>query len=415
MKDRIKALYDEANSLHVQAKGILTEFGGKEMPQEKKNQVDQLLDQVDAKVEEAKRLERAEKQNSFLNEPATRKGFFQDKEHGAPADADDRPEAVKVAARRAAWLKYAQNGLSGLTEAEYKDLSVGTPAAGGYLTVDTWHPEMVAIAKEVFAMRRICRTLPQVPVGSVIAPAEDDALSDAEWTTEVQTGSADTVQPFGQRKLTPHPLAKRVLVSRDLLRNPSFDPEGYIREQMAYKHGLPEEEGFVNGNGVNRPRGILQTPNLSTHTTATSLTLVGDDVVNWIYKLPARYANSGTRILCNRSFIRKCRTLKDGQGQYIWTAGLQAGVPNAILDIPYELSDRVATGLNSSTDAWVASSVVAVVFDPSFYWIVDALGMEIQRLTELYAESNQVGFIGRKAADGMLVRSEAAYSLTIKS
>ncbi len=410
MKERIKALYEEANRLHVQAKDILAEFNGKEMPQDKKTQVDILLDQVDAKVSEAKQLERAEQQNSFLNDPATRKGFFQDKEHG---NSDDRPEAVQKAAIKAAWLKYARDGLGGLTETEYKDLSVGTPAAGGYLTVDTWLGELISMAKEVFAMRRICRTLPPVPVGSVITSAEDTALSDATWTTEILTGNADAVEPFGQRKLTPHALAKRVLVSNDLLRNPSFDAEAFVREAMAYKFALPEEEAFVNGLGITGPKGILQTTSLTGKTTAAALTLTGNDIVNWVYGLGATYANSRTRILCNRSFIRKCRTLQDGVGNYIWQAGLQSGIPNSILDTPYELSDRMATGLNATTDAWVASSVVAVIFDPSYYWIVDALGMQIQRLVELYAATNQVGFIGRKATDGMLVRVEAAYSLTI--
>jgi HK97 family phage major capsid protein len=101
-------------------------------------------------------------------------------------------------------------------------------------------------------------------------------------------------------------------------------------------------------------------------------------------------------------------------GQYIWQAGLQAGVPNAILDVPYELSDRVATGLSGTPEVWSSGAVPACIFDPRFYWIVDALGMSIQRLTELYAESNQTGFIGRKQTDGMLVRAEAAYSLAIQ-
>jgi HK97 family phage major capsid protein len=411
MKDRIKALYDEANSLHVQARGILAEYNGKDLPQEKATQVDTLFDQVQAKVDEAKRLERAEEQNKFLNDPVTRKGFYQDKEHGQLGNGDDRTKAQQDTARKAAWLKYAQAGLERLTEAEYKDLSVGTPAAGGYLTVDTWLGEMISLAREVFAMRRICRTLPAVPVGSVITPAEDSAMDDATWTTEILTGSADTSSPFGQRKLTPHPLAKRVLVARDLLRNPAFDAEAFVREAMAYKHALPEEEAFINGTGVNAPKGILQTTGLSSYTTAAALTLTADDVINWVYSLGATYANNRTRIVCNRSFIRMVRKLKDGVGNYVWQAGLQSGVPNMILDTPYELSDRVATGLTGST--WIASSVVAVIFDPSYYWIVDAMGMEIQRLNELYAATNQVGFIGRKQTDGMLVRSEAAYSLTI--
>lgn len=409
--DEIKRLYEEANTLHVQAKSILAEYTGKEMPADKKTQVDALLDQVEATVAEAKRLERAEAQNKFLNDPVTRKSFFQDKEG---QKTGERGEVEAKVRRQQAWLKFAIEGPQSLTDTERKDLSIGVPTAGGYLTVDTWIGELIMMAKDVSAMRRICRALPPVPVGSVITPAEDTALDDATWTTEVLTGATDAVEPFGHRKLTPHALAKRVLVSNDLLRNPSFDVEAFVRQAMAYKFAIPEEEGFVNGNGVERPKGVLQTTGLATFTTAAALTLTADDIINWVYGLAAAYANSRTRIVCNRSFIRRCRTLKDGVGNYVWQAGLQSGTPNTILDTPYELSDRVATGLSGTPEVWSSGAVPAVILDPYYYWIVDAQGMTIQRLVELYAATNQVGFIGRKQTDGMLVRVEAARSLTIQ-
>lgn len=412
MNERIKALQERYGRLLTDAESIREQYKGKSdsMKPDELQRFNGLMDEADQVMAQLEAEEKSAKHQKFLNDPVNRKGFFQDKERGGST----RDEREVKELRRVAWLKYAQHGLMGLTESEFKDLSVANPAAGGFLTVDTWLAEMIPMQKEVWAMRRISRTLPPVPVGSVISPAEDTALSDATWTTEILTGATDTVEPFGQRKLTPHSLAKRVLVSRDLMRNPNFDVEAFVRQEMAYKHGLPEEEAFVNGNGVGRPKGILQTTSLPTYTTAAATTLTADDVINWIYSLPATYANARTRILSNRSFIRRCRTLKDGVGNYVWQSGLQSGNPNTILDIPYELSDRVATGLSGTPEVWTSAAVPAVVFDPRFYWIVDALGMEIQRVEELYAATNQVGFIGRKQTDGMLVRAEAAYSLTIQ-
>ena len=45
--------------------------------------------------------------------------------------------------------------------------------------------------------------------------------------------------------------------------------------------------------------------------------------------------------------------------------------------------------------------------DFRYYWIADALDMQIQRLVELYARTNQTGFIGRLETDGMPVLEEA--------
>ena len=38
---------------------------------------------------------------------------------------------------------------------------------------------------------------------------------------------------------------------------------------------------------------------------------------------------------------------------------------------------------------------IGILGDFSHYWIANAMNMQIQRLNELYAETNQVGFIGR--------------------
>ena len=50
---------------------------------------------------------------------------------------------------------------------------------------------------------------------------------------------------------------------------------------------------------------------------------------------------------------------------------------------------------------------VGILGDFSNYWIADALNMQIQKLVELYAATNQDGFISRMESDGMPVVSEA--------
>jgi HK97 family phage major capsid protein len=45
--------------------------------------------------------------------------------------------------------------------------------------------------------------------------------------------------------------------------------------------------------------------------------------------------------------------------------------------------------------------------DFSKVWIVDALDMTVQKLVELYAETNQTGYVARMEMDGMPVLAEA--------
>lgn len=434
MKDKIQRLYQEAGELHKQATDILTEFEGKEMPAEKSTQVNTLLDQVEAKTQEAKRLERLADQEKFLSEAQNRPNVFNPPPAAQPIKimwqgkelspeealeikkfapfagfyATSEVDAVEYGKALAAYYRVGLNGLSG---EQRKALSVGDANAGGYLVQDTFVNTLIVKSREVSAMRRISNVLPAVPTGAVIAPAEENLFTDAEWTPEVKVGSIDTIDPFGQRRLQPKALSKEVDVSNTFMRIPTFDPEAYVRDRMAYKFGIPEENAFINGAGVVGPLGLLNTVGLPATTSAVALTVDGDDVINWVYSLKAAY-RAKARILCNVAFIRKIRTMKTGLGDYVWQPGLQTGSPNSILDTPYEFSDQFDDALDAS-DAWEANKIVAVIGDFSYYWIVDALQMTIQRLNELLARTNQVAFIGRKEVDGMCVLPEAFNQLKV--
>jgi HK97 family phage major capsid protein len=428
MEIQIKRLYDEANQLHVRAKSILDEFKGKDLPGDKAKEVDDLLDQVEAKTVEAKRLERAAGLGDTFNKPNTQlplSGGSEGKGGGISVETknllrqagyksafiDERFFDEAEAKRHIATLQYFKGGMDGV---ERKDLQTSPASAGGYLVTDTQRSELLEKAAPVSAMRRICRVLPAIPGGSSITPTEENELSDAEWTTEIKTGSKDEIKPFGGRILTPKPLAKRILISNTELRaGRLIDIEGWINNRMGRRFGVPQEYAFINGKGVNSPMGLLTWSGIPKYTTAASNTLAADDIVNWAYSLPAAYAGTA-RILTNRSFLRKVRLLKDSSNQYLWQPGLSSGHPSTILDWAYELSDQYPTGLDTS-DAYKDNELIATIGDFEYYWIVDSLNLSIKRLDELYAETDQTGFIGRMESDGMPVSNEAFYHLKVKA
>ena len=64
-------------------------------------------------------------------------------------------------------------------------------------------------------------------------------------------------------------------------------------------------------------------------------------------------------------------------------------------------------------NTFTTGKYVGLLGDFSNYWIVDALSMQMQRLSELYAETNQIGFIGRLETDGAPVLEEAFARVTL--
>ncbi|MBI5035572.1 MAG: phage major capsid protein [Chloroflexi bacterium] len=411
--DQIKRLFQEAGELHKQATAIVEEFAGKDMPAEKKSEADRLLDQCQAKSEQAQQMVRAEEQRKKLE------GYMQVPEAARPhvftVKGNTTPEMeMKAAAHRAAQVKFWMTG----DNTELKALSIGSQTSGGYLAADTTSDELIEGLNEYVAMRRISRVLPAIPAGSYITPTAAP-LADADDNSETGEVDFDVVEPFGDRRLTPHEIDRGVLVSTALMRNPRFNIEAWILEQATQSIGRRQERNFILGNGSSRAMGILNTVGLTYHTTDTANAIYGDDIINWIYKLPAAYAASAkARILCNRSFIRKVRTQTKANAAtdlqtYIWQPALAPNAPATLDGVPYEFSDKMPTGL--TTETWDNNAVPAIYGDFDKYWIVDGLEVYVQRLVEKYATTKQVGFLITSSVDGMCVQPDAFIGLKVKS
>ena len=123
------------------------------------------------------------------------------------------------------------------------------------------------------------------------------------------------------------------------------------------------------------------------------------------YSLKAQYRRQAKWIF-SREAIKMIRKLKDGEGNYLWRAGISSDRPDTILDLPFGESEYCP-------NTFTSGQYVGIIGDFSFYWIVDALDMQVAVLSELYAESNQTGYIGRKETDAMPVIAEAFGRVTL--
>jgi HK97 family phage major capsid protein len=246
---------------------------------------------------------------------------------------------------------------------------------------------------------------------SMGAPSLDTDIDDADWTAEVKTGSEDSSMALGHRELNPHPLAKRIKVSETLLRISAINAETLVRDRMAYKHAITREKAYMTGTGAQQPLGLFTASadgistgqDVSTGNTTTSIKT--DGLIEALYTLKEGFQRRA-RWIFHRDGIKQIRKLKDGDGQYIWQPGIKGDRPNTILDRPYHMSEY-------APNTFTTGKYVGIIGDLSYYWYVDILSMRIQRLNELYAETNQVGFIGRWEGDGMPVLENAFARVTL--
>ena len=287
-----------------------------------------------------------------------------------------------------------------------RSLQAGSDTEGGYLRPPMeFLRELIQAVDDAVFVRRGARKFEVTQSASLGVPTLDTDLDDADWTTELQTGNEDTAMRLGRRELTPHPLAKRLKVSKKLLRSSALPIEGIINQRIAYKLGVTEEKAFLTGSGQQRPLGVFTASSdgvptsrdVSTGNTTTSITF--DGLIECKYSVKAAYWPRASWTF-HRDAIKQLVKLKDGEGQYIWRESVRAGEPDTLLGRPIDISEF-------APNTFTTGLYVGLFCDWSFYWIVDALDLTIQRLIELYAETNQDGFIIRAETDGMPVLAEA--------
>jgi HK97 family phage major capsid protein len=323
----------------------------------------------------------------------------------AEAEGEHRNDPRGTPEYRAAFGRFLRGGLQALGAAEHRALQSDVDASGGYLVTPTQFVNEFIQAMDNLTYIRQWATRFTVPTAqSLGAPSLEADPADPTWTAEIATGTEDSSMGFGKRELIPHPLAKRIKLSNKLLRQVP-NAEALVRARLAYKFSVTQEANFLLGDGAQKPLGVFVASNngipttrdISTGNTATAVTF--DGLIETKFALKTQYWDKA-RWLFHRDVMKTIVKLVDGEGQYLWQPSVQEGQPDRILGIPDFMSEYCP---NTMT----ASQYVGVIGDFSYYWIADALDMQIQRLIELYAETNQVGLIGRMESDGLPVLGEA--------
>ena len=306
---------------------------------------------------------------------------------------------------RAAFGTWLARGADALTADEYRAMQADSDIGGGYLvTPQQMVMELLKTVDDIAVIRNFARKFQLITAKSLGVPSLEKDADDWDWTSELKTGN-ETELEFGKRELRPHPLAKRAKISNTLLRMAAMGPEAIVRERLAFKLAVTQEKAYMTGDGSQKPLGVFVASadgistarDVSTGNTATSI--MGDGLIEAKYSLKEAYWPRA-RWIFHRDAVKQIRKLKDGNGQYIWQAGISGGAPDRIIELPYTTSEF-------APNTFTTGQYVGILGDFQKYWIVDALDMVMQRLTELYAETNQTGFIARYEGDGAPVLEEA--------
>lgn len=325
----------------------------------------------------------------------------------AEGNGEKRNENPAEELRMAAFRKFITAGEKHMTSEEIRALTSGSDTGGGFLnSPQEMVKQLIVAVKNMVFVREYATIIPLNDSVSLGVPTLDTDVDDADWTPEIKVVSEDTSLAFGKRELTPHPLSKLVTVSNKLLRSAALNPETIVMDRISYKFGVAMEKGYMTGSGVGQPLGLFTASNDGIPTTrdvpmsaGNTTTITADGLIQTKYNVKAQYMGKA-RWVFHRDAVSQLAQLKDGVGNYIFKLSDIPDKPDTLLSRPMIMSEY-------APNTFTAGLYVGLYGDLSHYWIADSLALQFQRLNELYALSNRVGFIGRMETDGMPTLAEA--------
>lgn len=341
-------------------------------------------DQSDLKARADRMKSADELKNSLESAPSVHRPSL------AP-EASKHPRATD--SYKAGFEMFARYGKNALDAKVLNALQTGTDSEGGYIVPEEFETMLTQTLLDWNDIRRYANV---ITTGSDRNIPVETSRGSAAWTAE-EGAYNESDAAFGQTVLGAYKLTRIIKVSEELLQDAFFDVPSYLAKNFGETFGVAEEAAFIAGTGTTQPTGIVPGSSLGV-TAAGAAAITSDELIDLFHALGRPHRRNAVWLM-NDSTAKLVRKLKDGDSQYLWQPGLQAGQPDMLLGRPVITSvsmPAATTGLKS------------VVFgDLGYYTIADRAGMSMQRLNELYAANGQVGFRGFKRTEGKVLLSSA--------
>ncbi|UXU74977.1 MULTISPECIES: phage major capsid protein [unclassified Paracoccus (in: a-proteobacteria)] len=319
-------------------------------------------------------------------------------------------EADAAAPHQKAFDAYIRHGDdSALRGLPLEGKAMTSTSDGGFLAAPTVAMQVQEALNGMASLRKIANVV-------TVESATFEMLVDmgdiaSGWSTEA-ANQAETATPTVQRVVIPvHELSAMPKASQRLLDDAAFDVETWLAGRIADRFIRAEATAFINGDGVNKPKGFLTHPraanaaatNVQIGTIASGAT--GDfaatnpanALIDLVYALGAQYRANASFVM-NSKTAAAVRKMRDTDGRFLWTDSLAMGQPPQLLGYPVLLCEDMPD---------IANGSAAIAFGDfrSGYTIVERPDLRVLR--DPYSAKPHVLFYATKRVGGGVTDARA--------
>lgn len=251
---------------------------------------------------------------------------------------------------------YLQRSLQ--PQGEARDMTVGTPTAGGNLVAtDTLAGSFIDMLRNAMVLRTAGARVLSGLSGDVEIPKKTSGAT-AYWLGE-NTDITDESQPvIGQVALTPKTVGAYTDISRKLLQQSSLDVEIMVRDDLAMTLALAMDLAGLHGTGLsNQPTGIAATSGIGSVAGGTNgLAPAWSHIVNLETEVAVDNADIGNLAYVTNAKVRgklkQTAKVSSSDSVMVWADG-----KNPLNGYPCHVTNQVSSALTKGGSGAVCSAI----------------------------------------------------------
>ena len=265
------------------------------------------------------------------------------------------------------WLRnpHSHNARSALEELQQKAFDTTANASGGHAVPTEINQQIMLRLREMNPLRQIASVV-QVSTSDYREVIDTGGTSsgwvgEGDSRSETSTPNLELVQPtFGIVYAYPK-------ATEESVADIQFNIRTWLVDRIAEEIAIAEGQAFIDGNGINKPTGLLNASPESTadnmgspsrtfgalkyiptgvadgfgELSTTSPTHYPADVLlTTVYDLKAAYRQNAVWLM-NSTTAGTIRKFKNSMGDYLWTDGLQPGQPSMLCGYPVWINEAM--------------------------------------------------------------------------
>lgn len=314
--------------------------------------------------------------------------------------------------RAQAFNAFLRNGLGELSQKERQALAemraqgVGVNDKGGYTVPKEMQARIVEQMKAYGGIAQVAQILTTSDGRTIEWITADGTTEEGELIGE-NTAATEADTSFGIANLGAKKLSSKIIrVSNELLQDSAINIESYLADRIAQRIGRAEAKYLIQGTGAGTP---AQPKGLAASVTGTTAAKVAGKV-DWLdinallHSVDPAYRNVGnSRLAFNDNTFKVLKETVDAQNRPLWLPDVAGVAPSTILGKQYVIDQGIAD---------IAKDAKFLYFGDFNRFVVRRVAyMTLRRLTERYAEYDQVAFLAFHRFDCVLEDTSAIKAL----